>query len=83
MSEERPNWRYLGNGFYLVRTQAGFKQAAHHFLNERDPKLVSDVQGYPRSYPAVCVFSLTYQGYHALDANVLHVNSLMKEIANE
>ncbi len=82
------NWHHLGGGFYLVRTQAGFRQAARHYLldpadrehltgRQEANELIEDVAGFPTSYPAVCAFSLGYRGQRFLRADCLHVNALL------
>lgn len=64
MPENRPNWRYLGGGLYLVRTQAGFKQALKSWLEEHeyhyDGVTYREFNGYPKSYPSVVSFEYDY-----------------------
>lgn len=56
----QPNFEHIFGTFYVVRTQAGFKQAIRHYL-----KGASDVEncaGYPTSYPAAVSFNHRYDG---------------------
>jgi len=70
-----PNFTYIGEGFYVVRTQAGFKQAVKHF---RGPNSSTDVEGHPTSYPAVVALSIGYRGYNYVQSSCLHVNEFRK-----
>jgi hypothetical protein len=63
---------------YIVRTQAGFKQAAKEFWNS-DSK--PDIKGYPKSYPALVVFSDGYAGYNYVRANCYALNFITEAIA--
>lgn len=83
MYEDRTNWTYVGNGFYLVRTQAGFKQAAKHFYgrNEETNKALKEMKDYPTKYPSVCTFSMSYVGYTYISALCIPVNKLLDGIA--
>lgn len=80
------NWRHLGNGFYLARTQAGFRQAAKSYLGQdwHEPDaMLREMVGHPTSYPAICVFGVAYHGYHYLTATCMHVNALRSEVVEE
>lgn len=54
-----PNFEHIFGPVYAVRTQAGFKQAAKHFLKGIES---STSHGYPTSYPAVVSFEYRYDG---------------------
>ena len=69
------NFSRLGAGFYIVRTQAGFKQALKNF------GAYENVHGYPSSYPSLIALSDGYQGYHYTRVNSIHLNALLAEIA--
>lgn len=61
MTTQRPNWRPLETGGYLVRTQAGWRQARNDWYeqngySEWNP---NNTEGYPVVYPSVVTF--TYQ----------------------
>lgn len=78
MSELPDNWTHVGGPFYIVRTQAGLKQALKHWGYQRhDP-----VAGYPRSYPALICISGGYQGYGAV-VHAVHLNRLMDKVQNQ
>jgi hypothetical protein len=64
---------------YIVRTQAGFKQAAKEFWNNEERK--PDIKGYPKSYPALVVFSDGYEGYWYVRANCYALNFITEAIA--
>jgi len=64
-----PNFTALGEGFYVCRTQAGYKQAVKHFI---DYDGESDVWGHPESYPSVVSLS---HGTGIVKANCLHINN--------
>lgn len=77
------NYRHLGKGFYLVRTQAGFKQAAKHWWGPENGDVFDshdynyDTANYPTSYPCLIVFSSIYMGgSYALGINCIHVNRI-------
>lgn len=57
---QHPNWRRLANGHYLVRTQAGFRQAMRDYFNEYQLHKVSNIVGYPKAYPSVVRFNFLY-----------------------
>lgn len=57
------NMKHLGMNKYLVRTQAGFKQAIKHY----DPAQVLHISeqysfSYPKKYPSVVEFGSWYAG---------------------
>lgn len=61
--EQRTNWRQLDSGHYLVRTQAGYKQALKHWIRAMDWEgelKCREFRGYPKSYPSVVSFSWDY-----------------------
>ena len=62
MSKEH-NMKHLGGSKYVVRTQAGFKQAIKHYDPNKDLH-VSEQYGfrYPISYPSVVEFGWNYYG---------------------
>lgn len=64
---------------YIVRTQAGFKQAAKEYWNNEERK--PDVRGYPKKYPALVVFSDGYEGYWFVRANCYGLNFITTAIA--
>lgn len=49
------NARYVGHGFYVVRTQTGFERALEHHGWEAG----REVCGYPSTYPCVAVMADT------------------------
>jgi len=69
------NMQHIKGGFYLVRTQAGFRQAFKHYEQEGDIK-PSEVHGWPKKYPSLVVFSEGYAGYTFIRAQCIHINKL-------
>jgi hypothetical protein len=68
-----PNFTYVGDSFYIVRTQAGFRQALRHWDNEK-PGL--PIEGFPKSYPSLVSFSNGYRGYLFVEVNCVHLKTL-------
>jgi hypothetical protein len=58
--EKFNNMHFFDNGFYLVRTQAGFNRALKHYDSECELNHWSD--NYPKKYPAVVQISRHYNG---------------------
>ncbi|KXA71071.1 Uncharacterised protein [Bordetella hinzii] len=67
------NMASLGHGFYIVRTQAGFRKAVKRFIAQRGHAdlCMRDVCGFPKSYPALVSFDVCYRGYDYVSANCL------------
>lgn len=80
MSKEKkcPNFEYIGNGFYIVRTQAGFVQASRHFIGEDYKKNIVD--GYPKKYPSVVTFAQRYNGLIRYTANCIPFRQLRADM---
>lgn len=78
--EERSNMEYIGQGFYVVRTQAGFRKAIRHF-NEGDSD-TSEVDGWPTSYPSLVSLSRGYNGTIFTGVNCVHLNVLSDVVKN-
>jgi hypothetical protein len=74
------NFKNLGGGFYLVRTQAGLVQAIKEYRgDEYDSN--HTVFGYPKTYPSVITIDTKYnRGDHAIVVQSIHVNNLLKAI---
>lgn len=78
------NYTHIKNGFYLVRTQAGLKQAIKHWLQDEDwRKRFDNVDGYPESYPSIVTFSVSYRGVEDLSIRSMHVNTMIEAIKKE
>lgn len=60
MTEQRPNWRRLANGDYLVRTQAGFNRAIRDFFTADQQWALGRLEGYPQVYPSVVHFEFLH-----------------------
>lgn len=75
----RENMTPVGNGFYVVRTQAGFRKAVKQFIADRDHAYlrVRDVCGFPKSYPALVSFAVCYRGYDYIDANCIPLRKVV------
>lgn len=79
MSALPDNWTHVEGPFYIVRTQAGLKQALRHH-----GKLSGeDVRGYPRSYPALVCFSNGYSGSEWIRVDAVHLNTLLDKIEHQ
>lgn len=79
MSKLPDNWTHVEGPFYIVRTQAGLKQALRHH-----GKLSGeDVRGYPRSYPALVCFSNGYSGSEWIRVDTVHLNTLLEKIEHQ
>ena len=84
----KPNFESLDDSFYLVRTQAGFKQALRNEFADRfsekgfNEMIKHHVREYPKSYP--CIVSLTwgYNGADFFDCSCIHVNKLKQVLEN-
>lgn len=87
MSEhEKPNFRWVKGGMYIVRTQAGFRQAGIDFCDGVEVFEEYTKQSffeYPKSYPSVVFFSVGYAGYHYLRCQHMHVNLMKVELQDE
>ncbi len=87
----KPNMRYLGGNKYLVRTQAGFKQA----IKDYDPEgcyYISASYGftYPLKYPSVVTIGHWYAGGDYLYTKCAPLNDykeslihLLEDLKNE
>lgn len=72
----------LGGGFYEIRTQAGYKQAAQHWGGE---DVFEDHEyhpiEFPKAYPCIVVFESRYMGCcHQLFISQIKINDLRKKI---
>lgn len=72
------NFTYLGDGFYFVRTQAGFVKAITHFLGHKNTEL--EVRSYPKSYPSVITLHIDYNGSNYIITRSIHVKKLLNGI---
>lgn len=77
------NYEHIVGSFYLVRTQAGFKQALKCFVGEESDLavIVNEAEGYPQSYPSVVAFHWSYRGYSYVRAECHHVKRFKQIIA--
>lgn len=73
-----PNWKHVKGSFYIVRTQAGFRNALKHFLEGDKLRCV----GHPIAYPAMVCFSNGYNGSLFVRADIIHVKALKEAIEN-
>jgi hypothetical protein len=74
-----PNFTKIGHGFYVVRTQAGFKQAIKHYVGADEySEWKDDIEGHPDSYPSVVHLSIGYRGDNYVRASCMHVNEFRK-----
>lgn len=71
------NFEPLGQNFYIVRTQAGFRKAVRHY-NGGDKPPKGTVLGYPHSYPSFVSFS-DYQGF-SINVSCIHLKRLASAI---
>lgn len=73
----KSNFRKLYDGLYLVRTQAGFKQACNDYTGHDDDH---EVEGYPTSYPSIVRFVDAYKGCLYTYIQCSHVNKYKKHL---
>ncbi|CAM3794422.1 hypothetical protein [Castellaniella denitrificans] len=77
------NMMKIAAGIYLVRTQAGFRQAIKaEFSDHCEDWVMRDVEGWPTSYPSVVSLSLGYRGSLFVDCNSVHVNVIRAAISD-
>lgn len=84
--ENKPNIKEIGNGFYIVRTQAGFRKLAKKYdVYDGDEwsKLSDILRGFPTSYPAVVSISNGYEGAITVQVNSVHVNAIKAALLGE
>lgn len=84
--ENKPNVIEIGGGFYIVRTQAGFRQLAKKYdvYSDDEWTSLSDVlRGFPASYPAVVSMSNGYEGCITVQVNSVHVNTMKEALEGE
>lgn len=69
------NMTHMGGGYYIVRTQAGFRKALKSFGWKDDPKWPSftEADAYPKKYPAMVHLSSAYRGYHYIHVDCLYL----------
>jgi hypothetical protein len=76
------NWTYIRNGFYIVRTQAGFRQAVKHYWND-DSEGFPEISGRPGKYPMILCLTTGYRGIDYVNVRGLPVNDMLKAIAED
>ena len=72
------NLTHVRDNIWIIRTQAGFKKAYKDFAEECYKDY--GVDNYPTSYPCLISLSLGYRGYHYIECNWAHLNTLKKSI---
>lgn len=77
--EPPANMEALGQGFYIVRTQAGFRKALKHELDLKGGQ-VSSTDNFPKFYPALVHITFGYRGYHFPEVSVAHLGDLREAI---
>ena len=75
-----PNWSHVQGPFYIVRTQAGLRQALRHWGRESHE---SDVRGYPKSYPALICISWAYSGDTWIRIDTVHLNTVREKLEGQ
>jgi hypothetical protein len=71
------NFKQIARGVYVVRTQAGFKQAIKHWYQ----CWPEDIRGYPEKYPSVVSFSEGYDGGSwTVVSHCTHVNDMIRHL---
>jgi hypothetical protein len=79
------NYKYLQNSVYLVRTQAGLKQAIKDWMGGSSCDYSQEDQehiGSRFTYPAIVDISTGYRGCTFIRCNWVHVN-VMKEFVKD
>lgn len=74
----RTNMTHLKGGFYIVRTQAGFRQAYRQFVevSENDVDPPPELYGHPIKYPSFVAFNTDYNGTVYVNAQCIHLDKL-------
>lgn len=72
------NVTHLGNGYYLVQTQAGFRRLLKRIGWKKGDCLVGDE--YPRKYPSVVTVSRTGPGDGWINVRAIVVQSLVNQL---
>lgn len=70
------HWYHVRNNIYIVRTQAGFRQALKDFGWEKECN--ESPRGFPRVYPSMVVMSWGYEGYNYVHCTCFPLNELSK-----
>lgn len=79
MDSKIPNWKFVGSGLYVVRTQAGYRQAVKHFWGcHAKGKFL---KGYPASYPALVSLVERHCGYSYVQANCIPLDDIQYAIS--
>lgn len=80
------NWSDIGGGRYLVRTQAGFKQALNAWLSSQDMDRQSakfnEGTTFPEVFPSVVSFNWWYRGVYYVTVQHEHVNAFRQRMAD-
>ena len=71
------NFQILPLGFYIVRTQAGFRKALKHYSGES----CCSHHGFITTYPSLIRFRTEHGYLTVLDMNI-HVNKAIEDISN-
>lgn len=78
------NYYRIHSGLYVVRTQAGFKQALKKFSGlehlEHGEERYEIVGNPPTTYPSLVTFRFEYVGYHYVNVNHTHMNQLRERL---
>lgn len=79
--DKLPNYQIIQNGMYIVRTQAGLRQAGIHFCGDSETYKMYNIKNIRiKSYPSLVVFGFGYEGYHYLKIRSIHINKLKPAI---
>lgn len=77
------NFRRLRSGYYLVRTQAGFKQAIKHWLEVTEYGYSitwREFEGYPTAYPSVVRFEYDHMRTNRKLAHCVPLNEYADDL---
>lgn len=84
MTNKQTNFSDIGSGYYVVRTQAGFKQAYRSWLKQRDEEHeeyeFARAATFPDAFPSVVTFSFLYEGIHRVAVRHEHINSFRERM---
>lgn len=77
----------VGQGFYIVKTPAGFRKAAKHGWDgpphaDTWKDEFEMMQGYPKEYPSLVRFTDGYFGYHFIRALCIPVSKIERALSN-
>lgn len=66
------NMKHVSGGYYIVRTQAGFRSALKDYVSGTDISW-RNLDSYPRRYPSIVHLSTGYRGYLYVEVDCIYL----------